>query len=111
VAGNGMSAANGTGAAPAQRERPAPPRRLETDPDQVEHDLVCLVLSVVELIRQLMERQAARRIDDDGLSPEQVEAVGLALMRLDEGLTRLKDHFGVEDDELNLSLGPLGSLL
>lgn len=106
-----MSTAGGAGPRPVRRSLPGPPRRLETGPDQVEHDLVCLVLSVVELIRRHMERQAARRVDGDGLSAEQVEAVGLTLMRLDEAVTRLKDHFGVEDDELNLSLDPLGTLL
>jgi hypothetical protein len=65
----------------------------------------------VELIRQLMERQALRRVDDGSLSGEQIESVGLALMRLDEAMTKLKDRFAVRDDELNLNLGPLGTLL
>jgi hypothetical protein len=86
-------------------------RRLETDPEQVERDLVCLVLTVVELIRQLMERQALRRVDQGDLSDEQTESVGLALMRLDEAMTRLKDHFDLDDADLNLDLGPLGTLL
>ncbi|MGP3956721.1 gas vesicle protein K [Nonomuraea sp. 3N208] len=86
-------------------------RRLETDPDQVEHDLVCLVLTLVELIRQLMERQALRRVDEGDLTDAQTEALGLALMRLDQAMTDLKDRFGITDDELNLDLGPLGNLL
>ena len=86
-------------------------RRLETDPEQVERDLVCLVLTVVELIRQLMERQALRRVVQGDLSDEQTESVGLALMRLDEAMTRLKDHFDLDDSDLNLDLGPLGTLL
>lgn len=86
-------------------------RRLETDPEQVEHDLVCLVLTLVELVRQLMERQALRRLDDGSLSDGQIESVGLALLRLDQAMTRLKDHFGLTDEELNLDLGPLGTLL
>ena len=86
-------------------------RRLETDPEQVERDLVCLVLTVVELIRQLMERQALRRVDHGDLSDEQTESVGLALMCLDEAMTRLKDHFDLDDADLNLDLGPLGTLL
>jgi hypothetical protein len=87
------------------------PQRLATDPEQVERDLVRLVLTVVELVRQLMERQALRRVDDESLSAEQIEAVGLALLRLDEAMTRLKDHFGLDEGDLNLHLGPLGNLL
>ncbi|RKS73540.1 gas vesicle protein GvpK [Actinomadura pelletieri DSM 43383] len=93
-------------------ERPAPTlRRLQTDPETVERDLVKLVLTLVELIRQLMERQALRRADGGDLTDEQIEALGLALMRLDEAMTRLKDHFGLDDHDLNLDLGPLGPLL
>ena len=62
---------------------------------------------MVELIRQLMERQALRRVDKVDLSDEQTESVGLALMRLDEAMTRLKDHFDLDD----FDLGPLGTLL
>src|SRR5262245_11941450 len=86
-------------------------RRLETDPELVERDLVRLVLTVVELIRQLMERQALRRIDREDLTDEQAEQVGLALLHLDQAMTRLKDHFDLTDDDLNLDLGPLGTLL
>ncbi|GLY74015.1 gas vesicle protein K [Actinoallomurus iriomotensis] len=86
-------------------------QRLHTDPDTVERDLVKLVLTLVELIRQLMERQAIRRVEGGGLSEDQVEQLGLALMRLDEAMGRLKDHFGLDDHDLNLDLGPLGPLL
>ena len=86
-------------------------RRLQTDPATVERDLVKLVLTLVELIRQLMERQAIRRVEGGGLSDDQVEQLGLALMRLDEAMGRLKDHFGLDDRDLNLDLGPLGPLL
>ncbi|MFI0408917.1 gas vesicle protein K [Actinomadura sp. 3N508] len=106
--------------APAPQEEPREsPRerssrtmaRLRSDPETVERDLVKLVLTLVELIRQLMERQALRRADGGDLSAEQVEALGLALLRLDEAMTRLKDHFGLDDHDLNLDLGPLGPLL
>jgi hypothetical protein len=86
-------------------------QRLRSDPETVERDLVKLVLTLVELIRQLMERQALRRAEGGDLTGEQVEALGLALMRLDEAMTRLKDHFGLDDHDLNLDLGPLGPLL
>ncbi|REE95786.1 gas vesicle protein K [Thermomonospora umbrina] len=86
-------------------------RRIETNPEEVERDLVKLVLTVVELIRQLMERQAIRRAEGDDLTDEQVEEIGLALMRLEEAMIRLKEHFGIEQADLNLDLGPLGTLL
>lgn len=86
-------------------------QRLRSDPETVERDLVKLVLTLVELIRQLMERQALRRAEGGDLTDEQVEALGLALMRLDEAMTRLKDHFELDDHDLNLDLGPLGPLL
>ncbi|HEX2313911.1 MAG TPA: gas vesicle protein K [Thermomonospora sp.] len=86
-------------------------RRIETNPEEVERDLVKLVLTVVELIRQLMERQAIRRAEGDDLTDEQIEQIGLALMRLEEAMVRLKEHFGLEQADLNLDLGPLGTLL
>ncbi|GAB3981074.1 gas vesicle protein K [Actinoallomurus acanthiterrae] len=86
--------------------------RIRTDPETVERDLASLVLTVIELIRQLMEKQALRRVDEDeSLTDEQVEQLGLALMKLDEAMERLKDHFGLTAADLNLDLGPLGTLL
>lgn len=86
-------------------------QRLRSDPETVERDLVKLVLTLVELIRQLMERQALRRAEGGDLTDQQIEDLGLALMRLEEAMTRLKDHFGLDDHDLNLDLGPLGPLL
>ncbi|MFC4053644.1 gas vesicle protein K [Actinomadura syzygii] len=86
-------------------------QRLRSDPENVERDLVKLVLTLVELIRQLMERQALRRAEGGDLTDDQIEALGLALMRLEEAMTRLKDHFDLDDHDLNLDLGPLGTLL
>jgi hypothetical protein len=86
-------------------------RRWETDPDEVQRDLVRLVLTVVELVRQLMERQALRRVDAGDLSDEQVEKLGLALMRLEEAMTELRERFGIDEADLNIDLGPLGPLL
>jgi hypothetical protein len=98
--------------APARRETArTPTRRLETDPEAVERDLVRLVLTLVELVRQLMERQALRRVDAGDLSEEQVERLGLALMRLEEAMTRLRERFDIEARDLNIDLGPLGPLL
>lgn len=87
------------------------PNRLETDPDAVERDLLRLVLTIVELVRQLMERQALRRVDQGDLTDEQVEDLGLGLMRLEQAMTQLQDRYGIDPDDLNIDLGPLGTLL
>lgn len=93
--------------------RPLPlAAHLDADPEDVERDLVALVLTIVELLRQLMERQALRRVDGDAaLAEEQVERIGLTLMRLDERMTELCDHFELDREDLNIDLGPLGRLL
>jgi hypothetical protein len=85
------------------------PARIDSDADSVARDLFRLVLTLVELIRQLMERQAIRRMDD--LDAEQVEALGTALIRLDEAITELRETHGISRDELDIDLGPLGTLL
>ncbi|MGJ6964042.1 gas vesicle protein K [Streptosporangium sp. G11] len=85
--------------------------RVNTDPEAVERDLTRLVLTLVELIRQLVERQCVRRMDQGDLSDEQVEVLGMTLMRLEEAMTELCEHFGLSPSDLNLDLGPLGTLL
>ncbi len=87
------------------------PQRLETDAESVERDLFRLVLTIIELVRQLMERQAMRRVDEGDLSEEQVEALGLGLMHLEEAMTDLRDRYGLSVADLNIDLGPLGTLL
>jgi hypothetical protein len=87
------------------------PRRIETDRDTVERDLMKLVLTIVELLRQLMERQALRRVDEGDLTEEQEERIGLTLMLLDERMGELRSRYGLEPEDLNLDLGPLGPLL
>ena len=98
--------------APSPR-RPAekPASRLELDPETVERDLVKLVLTVVELLRRLMEGQALRRFDSGQLTEEQEERIGLTLMLLEERMAELREHFGLRPEDLNLDLGPLGPLL
>jgi hypothetical protein len=86
-------------------------RRVNSDPESVEKGLAQLVMTVVELLRQLMERQALRRIEGGSLSEDEVERLGLALMRLEQRMDELKAEFGLEDEDLNLDLGPLGSLM
>ena len=85
--------------------------RIDIDPEAVERGLGQLVLTVVELVRQLLERQALRRVDAGSLTDEQVERLGLALMRLEERMEQLKREFGLEDRDLDLTLGPLTDLL
>ncbi|MEU5461244.1 gas vesicle protein K [Streptomyces althioticus] len=91
--------------------RPKPRRRLDLEPDTVERDLVKLVLTVVELLRQLMERQAVRRFDEGDLTEEQEERVGLTLMLLEDRMAELRNRYGLRPEDLNLDLGPLGPLL
>ncbi|MFH0519563.1 gas vesicle protein K [Streptomyces sp. M41] len=86
-------------------------RRLHADPDTVERDLVKLVLTIVELLRQLMERQALHRVDQGDLTEEQEERLGLTLMLLYDRMNELCDRYGLTLDDLNLDLGPLGPLL
>ena len=86
-------------------------RRVEADPESAERGLVQLVLTLVELLREIVERQALRRVESGSLDEETVERVGRTLMALEQRMQELKDHFGFEDDDLNLDLGPLGRLL
>ena len=87
------------------------PQRLETDKESVERDLFKLVLTVIELIRQLREKQALRRVDEGDLTDEQIEGLGLGLMRLEEAMEELKGRYGLTTADLNIDLGPLGPLL
>ncbi len=113
VSGNGLSALfpdpastapQAVGAAAAKR----PPIRL--DPDNVRNGLMQLVLTVVELLREVLERQALRRIEGGSLRPEEVERLGTTFLRLSEEMDRLKRLFDFTDEDLNLNLGSLGRL-
>ena len=85
--------------------------RIDADPESVQKGLVQLVLTLVELLRQLMERQAVRRVDAGGLSDDEIERLGQTLMLLEDRMTELREHFGLEPEDLNIDLGPLGRLL
>ena len=85
--------------------------RFDVDRDRMGHDLVALVLTVVELLRQLMERQAIRRVEQGDLTDDQVERIGTTLMLLDERMKELCEQHGLSAADLNLDLGPLGTLL
>ena len=85
--------------------------RLDADPEAAEKGLVTLVLTLVELLRQLMERQALRRVEQGSLADDQIEKIGSTLMALEARMAELRDHFGLRPEDLNLDLGPLGPLL
>lgn len=87
------------------------PRRVDVDPERVEQGLAQLVLTLIELLRQLMERQALRRMETGTLTDEQIERLGETFMKLDRRMRELTEHFGLEEGDLNLNLGPLGDLL
>lgn len=87
------------------------PGRIEVNPDAVGQDLARLVLTVVELLRRVVEHQALRRMEDPDLSEEQIERMGTALWQLEEKMLEIKDVFGLAGEELNIDLGPLGRAL
>ena len=87
------------------------PSRINIDSQSVEQGLAKLVLTLIEFIRRLLEKQAVRRMEGGDLSPEQIEELGLALMRLEAKLQELKTQFGLADEDLNLDLGPIGRLI
>jgi hypothetical protein len=102
----------GLAATQPEANRPlASARRIDADPKSIERGLVSLVLTVVELLRQLMERQALRRVEVGDLTAEQVDNIGLTLMALEARMAELVEHFGLERADLNIDLGPLGPLL
>ena len=94
-----------------ERLEAALPRRLNADPEDLERGLAHLVLTLIELLRQLMERQALRRIEGGTLTEEEIERLGRTFMALSERMEELKRTFGLEDEDLNLNLGPLGNLM
>jgi hypothetical protein len=86
------------------------PDRINADPERVEQGLARLVLTVIEVVRKVLEHQAVRRMDGGDLSPEEVERLGLTLLKLDERMQQLKGAFGLTDEDLQIDLGPLGRL-
>lgn len=90
---------------------PALPARLEASPDDIQAGLGKLVLTLIELLRQVLEHQAVRRMEGGDLPDEQVEQLGLALLRLQEGMDEMKRVFGLAGEDLNIDLGPLGKLI
>ena len=91
--------------------RGAAPMRWNPEPDDVQRSVAQLVLTIVEFLRRLMERQAIRRMEQKTLTPKEVEAVGVALMRLEETIRDIGKRFGLAPEDLNLDLGPAGKLM
>lgn len=94
-----------------ERHAAAEAPRWNADPEEVQRSVARLVLALVEFLRKLLERQAIRRMEADTLTPEEVENIGVALMRLEETLHDIAARFGLDPEELNLDLGPLGRLI
>jgi len=94
-----------------EKIKDALPKKIEANPKNVEKGLAKLVLTLIELIRKLMEKQAMRRVEAGSLTDEEVERVGETLEKLEKKMKELKEIFGLKDEELNLNLGPLGDLL
>ena len=88
-----------------------PTWKIALDPEKAEEALSQLVMTVVELLRQLVERQAMRRVENGSLTEEEIERVGEALLNLEEKMEELKEIFQLDDDDLNIDLGPLGNLM
>ncbi len=101
------------GAAMAPQALPAarPARRLNIDAEQVKNGLAQLVLTLIKLLHELMERQAVSRMDAGDLSETEIERLGTTLMKQSEQIDLLREAFGLSEDDLNLDLGPLGRLL
>ena len=87
------------------------PERLETDAESVERDLFKLVLTIIELVRQLMEKQALRRVEEGDLTDEQIEGLGQGLMHLEAAMEELMSRYDLTTADLDIDLGPLGRLL
>jgi hypothetical protein len=85
--------------------------RWNPDPEDVQRSVARLVLALVEFLRKLLERQAIRRMENGSLTPEEIESMGLALMKLEETVHEIARRFGLRPEDLNLDLGPLGKLL
>jgi gas vesicle protein GvpK len=94
-----------------ERIRGILPEHVDVDPDGVQQGLAKLVLTLVEFLRQLLERQAIRRMDGGTLTDDEIERVGIALMRLEEKVREIAAAFGIDPDDLNIGLGPVGKLL
>lgn len=95
---------------PVREEAASVPARVELSPDNIEQGLAKLVLTLIDFLRQLLERQAIRRMEGGTLSDEEIEQMGEALMKLEAKIREMAEQFGLSPDDLNIGLGPLGRL-
>jgi gas vesicle protein GvpK len=102
-----LGASRPRGRAKAGAARKPPPIRWNPEPEDVQKSVAQLVLTIVEFLRQLMERQAVRRMEEKTLTDEEIEAVGTALLRLEETIRDIGKRFGLTPEDLNLDLGPI----
>lgn len=105
-----LDAPTGAVVAPLESVAESLPQRLNTDPDKVENGLAKLVLTLIEVLRKVLEHQAVRRMEGGHLSDEEVERLGVALLRLNDRMQDMKGTFGLTDEDLQIDLGPLGKL-
>ena len=99
-----------SGIAPLESVAENLPPRLNTDPDKVENGLAKLVLTLIEVLRKVLEHQAVRRMEGGNLSDAEIEKLGVALLRLNDRMQDMKGIFGLTDEDLQIDLGPLGKL-
>jgi gas vesicle protein GvpK/gas vesicle protein GvpA/GvpJ/GvpM family len=105
-----LDAPTGAVVAPLESVAESLPQRLNTDPDKVENGLAKLVLTLIEVLRKVLEHQAVRRMEGGHLSDAEIERLGIALLRLNDRMQEMKGIFGLTDDDLQIDLGPLGKL-
>lgn len=105
-----LNAPTGAPIAPLAEVAEGLPPRLNTDPEKVENGLAKLVLTLIEVLRKVLEHQAVRRMEGGHLSEAEVEKLGVALLRLNDRMREMKETFGLTDEDLQIDLGPLGKL-
>ena len=105
-----LEAPQGVPMAPLTTVAEGLPPRLNTDPDKVENGLARLVLTLIEVLRKVLEHQAVRRMEGGHLTDAEVEKLGVALLRLNDRMQDMKGIFGLADEDLQIDLGPLGKL-
>ena len=105
-----LSPPPGVSSAPLAAVADALPARLDADPEKMENGLAKLVLTLIEVLRKVLEHQAVRRMEGGNLSAAEIERLGVALLRLNDRMQEMKGIFGLTDEDLQIDLGPLGTL-
>jgi hypothetical protein len=105
-----LSPPRGASSAPLATVADALPPRIDADPEKMENGLAKLVLTLIEVLRKVLEHQAVRRMEGGNLSAAEIERLGVALLRLNDRMQEMKGIFGLTDEDLQIDLGPLGTL-